>query len=220
MFSIGFWVGQVLPRFPIWLASIDGVCDVLCCAGVAIVGISTSAPLIMLLRPGILPLLLAGSHPCISPLRNFSHGCQCHLVVLNLWEIAPKLCLFGDPPLSPPIHTSSSLSPASCHRTLFSLVFFVHFRSNFTSHSLPHLSPSCLLQLCLSPYAFHAHEQTTRTHSIGTTGHRTTRLQGYQHSETVLLRLLLHRILRWNLLCRHRTLPPLKVPDFPDMEHE
>ena len=115
MFSIGFWVGQVLPRFPIWLASIDGVCDVLCCAGVAIVGISTSAPLIMLLRPGILPLLLAGSHPCISPLRNFSHGCQCHLVVLNLWEIAPKLCLFGAPPLSPPIRTSSSLSPASTH---------------------------------------------------------------------------------------------------------
>ena len=52
------------------------------------------------------------------------------------------------------------------HRTLFLLIFFVHFQPNFTSHSLSHLSPSCLSLLCLSPYAFHTHEQTTRTHLI------------------------------------------------------
>ena len=56
--------------------------------------------------------------------------------------------------------------------------------------------------------------------SIGTTGHQTIHLLGYRHSETVLLWFLLTRILRRNLLCRHRTLPPLKVPDFPDTEHE
>ena len=54
-----------------------------------------------------------------------------------------------------------------CHQTLFLVIFFVHFRPNFTSHSLPHLSPSCLFLLCSPPYApyvFHAHEQTTRMH--------------------------------------------------------
>ena len=50
-----------------------------------------------------------------------------------------------------------------CHRTLSLLYFFVHFRPNFTSHSLPHLSPLCLSLLCLPSYAFHTHEQMTRT---------------------------------------------------------
>ena len=52
---------------------------------------------------------------------------------------------------------------AWCHQTLFLLVFSVHFRPNFISHSLPHLSPLCLSLLCSFLYAFHAHEQTTRT---------------------------------------------------------
>ena len=34
---------------------------------------------------------------------------------------------------------------------LFLLIFFVHFQPNFTSHSLPHLSPLCLSLLCLCP---------------------------------------------------------------------
>ena len=55
--------------------------------------------------------------------------------------------------------------------------------------------------------------------SIGTTSHQTTRLLDYQHPEIVLLWFLLNLILCWNLLC-HRTLPPLKVPDFPDTEHK
>ena len=53
--------------------------------------------------------------------------------------------------------------PTMCHWTLFLLIFSVHFRPNFTSHSLPHLSPLCLSLLRSSPYVFHAHEQTTRT---------------------------------------------------------
>ena len=56
--------------------------------------------------------------------------------------------------------------------------------------------------------------------SIGSTGHQTTRLLGYRHPETVLLWFLLTWILRWNLLHCHRMLPPLKVLDFPDTEHE
>ena len=52
---------------------------------------------------------------------------------------------------------------------IFAHIFFVHFRPNFTSHSLPHLFPLC----------FHAHEQTTRTQFNCTTGHQTTRLLGY-----------------------------------------
>ena len=46
------------------------------------------------------------------------------------------------------------LFDANCHRTLFLLTFFVQFRPNFTSHSLPHFSPLCLSLLCFSPYAF------------------------------------------------------------------
>ena len=110
---------------------------------------------------------------------------------------------------------------AHCHQTLFLLTFFfVHFRPNFTSHSLPHLSPLCLSLLCYSPYAFMLTKEQQEHDSIGITGHRTTCLLGYRHPETVLLWFLLTRILCWNLLCRHRTLPPLKVPDFPDTEHK
>ena len=98
-----------------------------------------------------------------------------------------------------------------CHRTLFLLVFFGPF---FDPTSLPFLTPP------FSPYDFHAYDQTTRTHSIGITGHQTTRLLGYQHSKTVLLWFLLNPILCWSFLCHHRMLPPLKVLDFLDMEHE
>ena len=53
----------------------------------------------------------------------------------------------------------------------------------------------------------------------GITGHQTTRLLDYWHPETVLLWFLLNSILRWNLFYHHRMLPPLKVPDFLDTEH-
>ena len=74
----------------------------------------------------------------------------------------------------------------------------------------------CYVLFSLCPHS----QQTTRTHSTGITSHRTTRLLDYRHPETVLLWLLLYWILCWNLLCCHQTLPPLKVPDFPDTEHE
>ena len=111
-----------------------------------------------------------------------------------------------------------------CYRTLFFLlVIFVHFRPNFTSHSLPHLSPSNLSLLCSSPYAPYAltlMNKRQECNLIGTTGHWTTCLLGYRHSETVLLWFPFTWILCWNLLCHHRMLSPLKVLDFPDMEHE
>ena len=57
-------------------------------------------------------------------------------------------------PLSPTPHTKSwpwdcedgplPSGDDDCHWTLFLLVFFVHFRPNFTPHSLPRLSPLCL----------------------------------------------------------------------------
>ena len=50
---------------------------------------------------------------------------------------------------------------------------FCPFSIQLRFHSLPHLSPSWLSSLCLPFYAFHTHEQMTRTHLIGTTGHRT-----------------------------------------------
>ena len=63
-------------------------------------------------------------------------------------------------------HNVHSQGPGECHWMLFLLLIFVHFRPNFTPHSLPHLSPLCLSSLCSSFYAFHTHEQTTRTHSL------------------------------------------------------
>ena len=45
----------------------------------------------------------------------------------------------------------------------FCLYFFVHFQTNFTSHSLPHLSSLCLPLLYSFFYAFYTHKQTTRT---------------------------------------------------------
>ena len=68
-------------------------------------------------------------------------------------------------------------------------------------------------------YLIHAHEQMTRTHSIGTTGHRQLDLLGYQHPEAVPL-FLLNLILCRNPLRRSHLLPQLKVPDFLDMERE
>ena len=87
----------------------------------------------------------------------------------------------------------------------------------------PHLSPLCLFQLC-SFSSMKIMPSRSRTNNkehnlIGTTRHRTTRLLGHRHSETILLSLFTW-ILCGNLYCRHRTLPPLKVPDFPNSEHE
>ena len=42
----------------------------------------------------------------------------------------------------------------TCHWTLFLLVFSIHFRPNFTSHSLPNLSPLCLSLIYSALYAF------------------------------------------------------------------
>ena len=69
-------------------------------------------------------------------------------------------------------------------------------------------------------YTFTLMNRQQEHHLIDTTGHWTTRLLGYRHPKTVLLRFLLTWILRWNLLRHHRTLPPLKVLDFLDTEHE
>ena len=44
-------------------------------------------------------------------------------------------------------------------------------------------------------------------------------LLGYQVPETVQFPFN-HPILRWNLFSRPRLLPHLKVPDFPNTEHE
>ena len=102
--------------------------------------------------------------------------------------------------------------------------FCSHFLSIFDPTSLHPPYPTFLpyVYLCyvypLMPFKLTNRRQ--EHNSIGTTGHRTTRLLGYQHSETVLLCFLLTRILRWNLLGCHQTLPPLKVLDFPDTEHE
>ena len=77
-----------------------------------------------------------------------------------------------------------------------------------------------LIFVTFSLYAFHTHEQTTRTRFDWYYNNRTIRLLGYRHPETVLLWFLLDLILHWNLFRCHRMLPPLKVLDFPDTEHE
>ena len=71
---------------------------------------------------------------------------------------------------------------ASCHRTLFLLVFFVHFRPNFTSHSLPHTFPLMTIPTMFLPLCYMSFTLTNKQqehNSIGTTRHRTTRLLGY-----------------------------------------
>ena len=101
--------------------------------------------------------------------------------------------------------------------------FHSYFLSIFdpTSLHIPYSLFSLMLTLVMFFlfYAFTLTNGRQERNLIGTTRHRTIRLLGYQHSETVLL-WFLTRILRWNLLCRHRTLPPLKVLDFLDTEHK
>ena len=58
--------------------------------------------------------------------------------------------------------TSCGGHTPTCHRTLFLLIFFIHFQPNFTSHSLPHISSLWSSLLCSFLYVFHAHKQTTR----------------------------------------------------------
>ena len=102
--------------------------------------------------------------------------------------------------------------------------FCLYFLSIFNPTSLHIPYPTFLLHvyLCyvylLMPFMLM--NKMTRTQFDCTTGHQTTCLLGYQHPETVLLWFLLTRILRQNLLCCHRMLPPLKVLDFPDTCHQ
>ena len=102
--------------------------------------------------------------------------------------------------------------------------FCSYFSSIFNPTSLHIPYPTFLLYayLCyvLSFMLFMLTNRQQEHDSIGTTGHRTTRLLGYRHPETVLLWFLLHQILCWNLLHHNRMLLPLKVLDFPDTEHE
>ena len=85
--------------------------------------------------------------------------------------------------------------------------FYLYFLSIFEPSSLHVPYPTFLLYAHLSyvyplvPLTLTNGQQ--KHNSIGTTGHRTTHLLGYQHSETVLLWFLLTRILHWNLLCCH-----------------
>ena len=106
--------------------------------------------------------------------------------------------------------------PAQCHWTLFLLVFFCPFSTQLHSTFLTHISPHAYLWFMPLTLTNRRQEHIT----IGTTSHQTTCLLGYRHPETVLLWFLFNPILCLNLLCHHRTLPPLKVPDFLDMEHE
>ena len=126
-------------------------------------------------------------------------------------------------------HAKTAMIFFLCYRWLLLVCvigryFCSYFSSIFDPTSLHIPYPTFLPHVYLSYiYPFMSFTLTNRQqehNSIGTTGHRTTRLLGYRHSETVLLWFPFTRILHWNLLCCHRTLPPLKVPDFPDMEHE
>ena len=87
-------------------------------------------------------------------------------------QVAWTLPLFTDnsPPILHPIAHPTHAPGAwysgesvYCHRTLFLLIFFVHFWSNFTSHSLPHVSSLCLSLLGSFFYVSHTHKQMTRT---------------------------------------------------------
>ena len=116
------------------------------------------------------------------------------------------------------VHNRPMISHSQCCVTghYFCSYFWSIF--NLTSPHIPYLN---LSPYAYSPfYAFHAHEQMTRTHLIGTTSHWTTCLLGYQHPKTVLLWFLFNPILCWSLLHCHQTLPPLKVLDFLYTEHK
>ena len=67
----------------------------------------------------------------------------------------PGLC----PGFFQPLPNYGERLESDCYRTLFSLVFFVHFRPNFTLHSLSHLSPLCLP----SHYTFSSMPSRSRT---------------------------------------------------------
>ena len=126
------------------------------------------------------------------------------------------------------------MSVKKLEKTVIGHYFYSYFLSIFNPTSLhipyptfpPYAYPCCVFLLHTYPhhtffsYAFTFTNRRQECDSIGTTGHRTTHLLSYQHPETVLLWFLLTQILHWNLLCCHRTLPPLKVPDFPDTEYE
>ena len=115
-----------------------------------------------------------------------------------------------------PCLLEDQLTVIGCYFCSYFCPFLTQLHFTFLT---PHLSPLCLPLLCLCPYASTLTNKRQGHNSIGTTGHQTTLLLGYRHSETVLL-WFLTRILRGNLFCRHRTLPPLKVPDFLDTEHK
>ena len=91
----------------------------------------------------------------------------------------------------------------------------LHF-TFLTPTFLPYVYPCYVLPLM----SFTLTNRRQEHNLIGTTGHWTTCLLGYRHSKTVLLWFLFTQILHWNLLHCHQMLPPLKVLDFPDMEHK
>ena len=142
--------------------------------------------------------------------------------------ITSGVCCWHSPNL---ISTWISLPPVSSTATLglFLLItvighyFCSYFHPFLTQLHFTFLTPPFLLYVylcCVSSfYAFTL--MTNNKNAIQLyTGYRTTRLLGYRHPKTVLLWFLFTWILHWNLLHCHQTLPPLKVLDFPDMEHE
>ena len=121
-------------------------------------------------------------------------------------------------PLAPSVYSLSLLLYVIRH------YFCLYFLSIFDPTSLHILYPTFLPYVypCYFSflYAFMLTDRQQEHNLIGTTGHQTTHLLDCRHSKAVLSRFLLNPILRWNLLCHHQTLPPFKVPDFLDTEHE
>ena len=107
-----------------------------------------------------------------------------------------------------------------CHRTRFSLLFLSIF--NPTSLTLL-TTPFSFMIIFLMSFSFMPYSclRTDDKNMIQLvyTGLPISNLLSYQHPETVPF-LFDHPILHWNFLGRPRLLPQLKVPDFPDMEHE
>ena len=68
------------------------------------------------------------------------------------------------------LRMSTRLQRVLLSDTIFAPIFHP-FLTQLHSLSLPHLSPSCLSFLCSSLYAYHTHEQTTRTQFDCTTSH-------------------------------------------------